>query len=246
MAKRRKVIRAGDLVSEVIYTAPQPRDSARTRAEKSKITSEAQRKLNMKTAKRKMEMRIAANFGAGDLFVTLTFDDLHLPARREAALACVRYFLRLLRETRKARGDDLRYIYVLEGQHGEARYHFHIFINSTGAQDREDIESLWSYGEVGKIKYIERDGYIALAEYVTKERKPVGARSWVCSLNLKQPVIESSFVPDGDAVAVPPDAHVIEREERLNEWGSFQYVKYWLPLRSQLVQSHPPAKRKPA
>lgn len=245
MAKRRKVIRAGDLVSEAIYTTPQPRDGARTRAERSKITSEVQRKLNTKTSKRRMEMRIAANFGAGDLFVTLTFDDLHLPARREAALACVRYFLRLLRETRKARGDDLRYIYVLEGQHGEARYHFHIFINSTGAQDREDIESLWSYGEVGKIKYIERDGYIALAEYVTKERKPVGARSWVCSLNLKQPVIESSFVPDGYTVAVPPDAHVIAREERLNEWGSFQYVKYWLPLRVQPVQMAPRAKRKP-
>ncbi len=231
MAKRRKVIRAGDLVSEVIYTAPQPRDNARTRAEKSKITSEAQKRLNIKTAKRKMEMRIAANFDAGDLFVTLTFDGLHLPARREAALAHMRAFLRLLRAARKTRGEDLRYIYVLEGQHGEARYHFHVFINSTGPHDVEDIKSLWSCGDDVDIKYIERDGYLALAEYVTKEQKPVGARSWVCSLNLKQPVIESSFVPDSAAPVVPPEAHIIEREERINEWGGFQYVKYWQPQR---------------
>lgn len=237
MAKRHKIIRAGDLVSEILYTPPQPRDNERTRAGKSKITSEAQHKLNIKTAKRKMEMRIAANFGAGDLFVTLTFDDTHPPARRESAIASVRSFLRLLRAARKTRGEDLRYIYVLEGQHGEARYHFHIFINSTGAYDTEDIKRLWRYGENVDIKYIERDGYLALAEYVTKERKPVGARSWVCSLNLTQPIIESSFVPDSNALAAPVDAFVIEREELINEWGSFQYVKYWLPEHTDVTRS---------
>lgn len=232
MAKRHKLIRAGNLVSEVIYTAPQPRDSAHVRAEKSRATTEAQKRVNMKMARRKMEMLIAANFDAGDLFVTLTFDNEHLPPRRDGAISRMRAFLRLLRAARKARGDDLRYIYVLEGQHGEARLHFHLFINATGLHDSEEVKSLWACGEDVDIKYVERDGYFALAEYVTKERKPVGARSWVCSLNLKKPVVESSFVPDSTRLQPPRGAFVIEREERETSEAGFQYVKYWLPLRS--------------
>ena len=246
MAKRHKLIRAGNLVSEVIYTAPQPRDSARVRAEKSKATTEAQKRVNMKTARRKMEMRIAANFDAGDLFVTLTFDNEHLPPKRDGAIDRMRAFLRLLRAARKARGDDLRYIYVLEGQHGKARLHFHIFINATGPHDSEDIKSLWAYGEDVDIKHIERDGYFALAEYVTKERKPVGARSWVCSLNLKQPVIETSFVSDSARLQVTHGAFVIEREEKETGEAGFQYVKYWLPMSPRSTTQRKRRRRKTA
>lgn len=246
MAKRHKLIRAGNLVSEVIYTAPQPSDSARVRDAKSRATSEAQKRVNMKTARRKMEMRIAANFDAGDLFVTLTFDNEHLPSRREGAIVRMRTFLRLLRAARKVRGDDLRYIYVLEGQHGEARLHFHVFINATGPHDNEDIKSLWACGDDVDIKHIERDGYFALAEYVTKEKKPVGARSWVCSLNLKQPIIESSFVPDSTRLQAPPSAFVIEREEKENGLAGFQYVKYWMPPCVEAAGKHKRRKRKRA
>lgn len=43
MAKRKKTIVAGDLVKTVIYTAPEPRDGARVRAAKSRMTSAAQK-----------------------------------------------------------------------------------------------------------------------------------------------------------------------------------------------------------
>ena len=64
MAKRKKVIGADRLVKTVVYTVPQPRDSEHVRAEKSKITSAAQRALNFRTAQGRLEMLLAANFGA--------------------------------------------------------------------------------------------------------------------------------------------------------------------------------------
>ena len=85
MAKRKKVITAGSLVKVVVYTVPLPRDPEHIRAAKSRVSSAAQKAMNYRTAQGKLEMLLAANFGPKDLFVTLTYDDDHLP--RTCALA---------------------------------------------------------------------------------------------------------------------------------------------------------------
>lgn len=51
MAKRKKTIIAGPIVKTIIYTAPEPQDGKRARAEKSKMTSAAQKAMNDKTAR---------------------------------------------------------------------------------------------------------------------------------------------------------------------------------------------------
>ena len=51
MAKRKKTIIAGSIVKTILYTAPEPRDGERTRAEKSRMTSAAQKAMNDKTAR---------------------------------------------------------------------------------------------------------------------------------------------------------------------------------------------------
>ena len=71
MAKRKKTIIAGPIVKTIIYTAPEPQDGKRARAEKSKMTSAAQKAMNDKTARGRLEMLLAANFTGRDLFVTL-------------------------------------------------------------------------------------------------------------------------------------------------------------------------------
>ena len=157
MAKRKKTIIAGQIVKTIIYTAPEPLDGKRARAEKSKMTSAAQKAMNDKTARGRLEMLLAANFTGRDLFLTLTYRDADLPANRAAAVKLLRGFIKALRQHRKARGQDLKYIYTTEEKHGEARLHHHLVISSTGA-DMEVIRSLWPYADVIDMEYIgERD-----------------------------------------------------------------------------------------
>ena len=81
MAKRKKTIIAGQIVKTIIYTAPEPLDGKRARAEKSRMTSAAQKAMNDKAARGRLEMLLAANFTGRDLFVTLTYRDEDLSTK---------------------------------------------------------------------------------------------------------------------------------------------------------------------
>lgn len=231
MAKRKKTITAGRIVKTILYTAPEPRDGERIRAEKSRMTTAAQKAMNDKSARGRLEMLMAANFTKRDLFVTLTYRPAHLPAKRAVAVKRVRKFLKDLRKHRTARGQELRYVYTTEEKHGEARLHHHLVINAT-EQDIETIRSLWPYGDVVDVEQIDENDFAALAMYITKESaegRPVGAQMWTRSRNLVQPTVETCFVPDDTTLAVPPGCDTLEREEKVTEYGSYSYIKYRLP-----------------
>lgn len=231
MAKRKKTITAGRIVKTILYTAPEPRDGERARAEKSRMTTTAQKAMNDKSARGRLEMLMAANFTRRDLFVTLTYRPEDLPAKRAVAVKRIRKFLKDLRKHRTVRGQELRYIYTTEEKHGEARLHHHLVINAT-EQDIEVIRSLWPYGDVIDVEQVDEDDFAALAMYITKESvegRPVGAQMWTRSRNLKQPTIESCYVPDDTTLAVPPGCDTLEREEKVTEYGSYSYIKYRLP-----------------
>lgn len=247
MARRKKVITAGRLVKAVIYTVPQPRDRDHVRAAKSKITTAAQRSLNFRTAQGRLEMLLAANFDNQDLFCTLTYRDEYLPETLAEAKKRIRTFIKLLRQQRRRTGLCLKYIYVTEGKHRDKRYHHHLVINATGPEDLELICSLWQYGEMVDVERIAGHEYIEIARYVTKENaedKPNGAQMWTRSRNLEQPKVESCFVPDDETIQAPPGAYVLEREEKLNEYGSFSYLKYRLPPEREPFHPRPQYKRK--
>ena len=210
------------MVKTILYTAPEPRDGERVRAEKSRMTAAAQQAMNDKAARGKLEMLIASNFTGRDRFGTLTYRDADLPAKRAVAVKLVRLFLKNLRKHRALRGQVLRYIYTTEEKHGEARLHHHLVINATG-QDIEVIRSLWPYGDVVDVEQIDENDFAALAVYITKESvegRPVGAQMWTRSRNLKKPDVESCFVPDDTTLAAPPGCYVLEKEEKITEYGS--------------------------
>lgn len=231
MAKRKKTITAGRLVKTILYTAPEPRDGERARAEKSRMTTAARQAMNDKTARTKLEMLMAENFTGRDLFLTLTYRNADLPPKRAAAVKLLRKFLKELRRHRTARGQELRYIYTTEEKHGAARLHHHLVLNATG-RDVEVIRSLWPYGDVIDVEQIDEDDFAALAVYITKESvegRPVGAQMWTRSRNLRQPKVETCFVPDDTTLTAPPGCHVLEKKEELTEYGSYCYLKYRLP-----------------
>lgn len=121
MAKILKQVRCGRLVCAVAYTAPAAGDSPRARAQKQKASTAARERLNARTSFQKLERTLAANFDNGDLFVTLTYDNKHLPEDRDGAVRRIRTFFPKLRKARQARGEPLRYVYVTEGWPSRSR-----------------------------------------------------------------------------------------------------------------------------
>lgn len=233
MSKQRyKVIRAGSLVREILWTPAFGWDTARARAEKSKTSSAARTKINNRTLWQKLKLLIAANFGPKDLFVTYTYGDDSLPPDRQTARVNIRQHLTQLRLLRRRSGTDLLYIYNIEGRHGPKRLHHHAIINATGA-DFEQIRALWPYGMV-EFEPIRDYGYDELAQYMTKEAadgdKPHAARSYVPSRNLQRPIAEpAQWVPGNMGLELPGGARLVNAERFDNEFGRFQYLEYILP-----------------
>ena len=229
MAKFKKIIVAGPLVIETVYPAPNPRDSEGVRRGKKALSSEAQQRMNLKYAWQKLELEIAANFGVGDIYATLTYDDDHLPANRQEANATMKAFWRRYRAVRKAAGQELRYIYVTEHKHGDGRWHHHVLINATG-EDYALIRELWGQGNIEfKSIRIDRDrNYETLARYFCKEqRDKVGQRLWSGSRSLRKPERECYRVPNDTPLTPPRRAAVlVDTGDVCTAYGHFRYIKY--------------------
>ena len=233
MAKRRKTIYAGRLVYDVVYTVPTPRTDPYTRKKIRAISSEAVARTNCKTATRQLELILAAAFELSDLVVTLTYRDEDLPEDYDSSLRNLKRFIRDLRSARKVKGQDLLYVYVPEGRHGDHRRHFHVFLNSTGA-DFEVIRSLWTWGDDIQFNTISTKGYHGWAEYLSKERREAslnGKRMFTCSRNLPRPEVEYSYVDDDLTIEPPLGATVLDDSSNRNEVASFRFYKYLLPNR---------------
>jgi hypothetical protein len=229
VSKYKKIIVAGPLVIEAVYPAPHPRDSLAVRQGKKALSSEAQQRMNLKYAYQKLELEIAANFGVNDLFVALTYDEAHLPASRKQAVARIQKFWRQLRNTRSAAGQELRYLYVTEGKHGDGRLHHHALINATGT-DYDLIRSLWPDGQVEfrRIRIDREQNFESLARYLCKEqRERLGQRLWSGSRNLHKPETECFRVDDDTSILPPPGAMVLaDSGDRVTEYGHFRYIKF--------------------
>lgn len=256
--KRIKTVRAGRLVFGVCYSQALPGESAKARAAKSKCSSDARRALNFRAAWQKLRLILAANFGRGDLWVTLTYDDAHLPDGRKAAKKRMTLFLDRLRDARKRAGEELRYVYCTEEltDDGGRRLHHHLVLNAGQArQDYELLRSLWTDGSHIEIRRLGEhedygDDFLELAKYMTKERDPeaktiaVGDKSWVSSRNLARPVVESETVCDNVTITAPPGARIIDTDQKRNEYGSYDYIVYLLPDEAVTPARTQPGKRR--
>lgn len=156
------------------------------------VSSEAQKKLNERNARKRLIRLINTNFGAGDLAVTLTYRDDQMPDNEKEVKRHVTNYIRRLRSyARKQQLEEVKYIYVIECQvsrrTGLARWHVHMIMS---AMDREIVESLWPYGDWTNTKRLQPNerGLEAIANYLCKD--PKGSKRWAQSKNLKKPIIK--------------------------------------------------------
>ena len=230
--KRRKTTRAGRLVWDLTYTVPRPNASKQERKRIREVTEEQVARTNANTAQRKLEMLMATNFDEGDLVLTVTYRDADLPDSADVTRKHLGKVFSQMRAYRKARGlPNLKYIYVLEGRHGDHRPHAHIIINAAGG-DLELMRSLWIWGDDIQLNYIRERGYDGWAGYLTKERREAslnGKKQFVGSRNLARPVTTYEWVDDGTTVDAPPGAQVLDEGGGRNEIASCRFVKYLMP-----------------
>lgn len=229
MAKAIKHIKAGPLHIEVIGTVPDPGPSKGRRG-RSRPTCAAQQFYNDKCSWRELELILAANFCSRDLVLTLTYDDEHLPESREEAGRCLGAFFRRLRSARRKREEDLVYVYNIEGFHGmsedeyfggdgrleDRRFHHHVVLNATAADDLEEIRSLWPCGGYLRAEPLDIHYLRELAKYLTKEarefgRGKPGERTWRASRNIKKYEVEYIEIPT-DSVTLTPPAGAVDCE----------------------------------
>ena len=115
------------------------------RAKKKKESLLTQKNLNDKNARRKFIQIGEANFGKGDISLTLTYSDEMLPKTIEEAEKEVQNFLRRVKRARQKEGlESLKYMLVTSyrDEEGEmVRVHHHILMNK--GLDRDQLEGLW-------------------------------------------------------------------------------------------------------
>ena len=231
MAKRLKTITAGRLVTACLYTIPKysKSDSPYLRREKAKVSGAGRTQINNRNSALIFERLVFCNFGPADYYATFEYRPDELPSTRKEVL---RDFKRFRRRLLAGGWPDLRYIYVPEHKHGEGRWHIHALISGTGGMIEiaaMEIEAAWGKGSVTVRPILDSFSEVGeLARYLTKERPEVGDRGFIPSVGLARPKIESERVTDGTALDLPPGCYVMDRREIKNEYGEYQYIKYYL------------------
>ena len=238
-----KILDNGQDTRAVCYALAHSPKANHVRGPKKKLSSEARLKIDARYSYEKLSDLLAYHFSdCPAYFLTLTYDDAHLPANREAAIKNMsdRYFPRI-RKHRKAHGQaKLKYVYCTEDRHGDARLHHHVILNGGGPDDLEVLESLWSFGFID-IKRYDPARYEEVARYMTKEAHApgykTGAHSWTPSRGLKRPTPVSTRVDAGYKLELPTGAIEIDHDHKDNVFGEYHYLRYTLPDAHKLPHS---------
>ena len=160
---------------------------------KLKKPNRAQKNLNDRYARKRVERLINVNFKQGDLWITLTYDNSHLPETLEEAQKNMRNFIRRINYKRKKLGlDKCKYIYVTEySKEKKIRCHHHLIMDSGLTMDV--VENMWKCGKRNNVRKVDPDenGLTGLANYLVKD--PKGSKRWCSSTNLKKPMESKSY-----------------------------------------------------
>ena len=191
---RIKTVKAGDTLEVEGYAIWDNRKTAAAARKETEKHREQVQNINRRNSQKKLRRLINANFGAGDLLLTLTYDLYQQPQSDEAAHRSVRNFLIRLRNKRRKLGlGDLKYVYTTEVTHGAlgTRYHHHLIVN--GGISRPVVENLWNVGLINtRVARPDDYGLSGWAHYMSKQKETqekASRHGWTCSRNLKQPKV---------------------------------------------------------
>lgn len=224
---RTKTIKAGDYLECEIFPVVDIEKGEKSK--RRKPSREAQKKLNIANAQKRLSRIMNANFGPGDLLVHLTMEK---PCEEEEMRRGVGNFLRRLRRKMSKNGGVLKYIYVIEstGSGERKRWHVHMVMNG-GYLSRDEVERLWKHG-LSRVDRCQRQekGLFGFAMYITQRKETqekLLQRRWACSQGLKQPVILTSDKKFSRraAMRIATAAEMDAREEFEKRYPGYQIIE---------------------
>lgn len=229
-----KTMRAGRVVRQSLYAPREPNPNQHRRA--IGISKEDKQQANLKTSYEKLLMLMCANFEPGDWWITLTYDDDHLPETREESQPYFRKFMRWFRKYRKDNKDPLRYVYCtqLTTRGGGRRLHHHMVMRFEDDADEERIRSLWIFGKIVHVRKLRSfEEILDKAHYMCREPRELGVyvpgeQMWTGSRGLIRPKFEYTTI-DSDAVDinVPVGCTELSEPVQLPGYGGYKTIIYY-------------------
>lgn len=185
-----------------------------------------------------------ANFGEGDLHVTLTYAKDRRPETAEEANALRAKFLAELRKGFRKAERELKYIGVTEiGSRGAV--HHHIVINNPeGVDVMKLIQKAWNHGHPFFSPLYDEGEYEQLADYLLKGESDKGA-SYTRSRNLKIPEPKRELIKNRrwkDPPSVPKGWEIIKSTvfSGQNPVTGYPYQRYMIRRIHGSQYLHPP------
>ena len=224
--------RAGPLVKECRSIRPRlsANDTPYERTEKNKILRPPRDSSVCRTRVDRLELRLAL-FGYEGSVYTLTFDQEHEPEKFQDVRRVWRSFLYRLKKWKK--GAPFDYVYLIEGRHGDHRFHIHLVLRY-GDFSPTEVRWLWQQGNVDDKPLLvhPRDTYRRTARYFNKEATdgitiPISARTWVCSRSLIRLLPPTECWRDSSGeIPIPADAACHGVYNTANTFGAYHYAWY--------------------
>lgn len=151
----------------------------RSRKPKEKATTTAMQRWNDKQRKKKIARKANANFGKGDLYLTLTYRPDERPDEAGADRKFKNFKAALRNRFRKA-GKEFKWIGTTEiGERGAI--HHHMLMTRWNATE---VAELWQrYGGNAHVQVVYSADLTSLGEYLAKEPRS-GKKTYSCSRNL--------------------------------------------------------------
>lgn len=227
---------AGETIEVNKYYSYRYHCKGEKRGLKKKLTSEAQRRVNLRKAAKDLRRLMNTNFKDGDLLVRLDFFKEHFPNDSKKMQTMMQAFIRKLRAEFKKLGRDLKYIYVKEiGPRGGR--HVHMIMSKC---DTDVLRRCWPHGGIHVDPLISGGQYRKIAEYFVKyaakteetEGKIIGKR-WNPSKNLVRPIVKKRIVAANTfrkKIKLKPGYHLEKDSLRagVSELTGFEYFSYTL------------------
>lgn len=187
-----RTVKAGELTEVEIYPVYQGAYLRQLR--KTRATTQAQKAVNDRNARKRFERLASVNFRTGiDYALTLTYEG-EAPADCGKCDRDVRNYLKRVNRARKKNGlPAARCIAVFEtGKNG--RLHHHLLIEA--GLDRDTMERLWGmgYANCDRIQ-AGKGGLAAITRYMTKgfdTKRDTGRHRYFYTRNLRQPTVTES------------------------------------------------------
>lgn len=192
------------------------------------VDPEKAKETEYKRKVKRLSRLINANFGEGDLFITLSYRKSATIQRANANL--INYLTRLKRYRNRNGLSPLKYIYVTEIGNGGANKHHHLLVNGMSI---DYVINEWKFGKAIVSKLVPHSDYTGLTHYITKENKRKYACSYCRSRNLVVPleIIEPAQMSI-ENISLPKEYagwHVVVNENYSSDITVRKYLKAIAP-----------------